>query len=118
MKTKEVKVSLANLCNGAVIERFDHVLAEILENVKDPNTDSDVVREINIKVKIKPDLDRDSVVFAFQITPKEAPLSSMIGIAELGRDAEGKMIAHEIERPVQMNLIDMAKGKKEAKNHD
>lgn len=117
MKTKEVKVSLINLCNGAVIERFDYILAEVLENVKDPNTDPDATREINIKIKIKPDLDRDRVVFAFQITPKEAPLSAMIGIAELGRDEHGKMIAHELDRPKQMSLIDM-KTKKEGTGND
>jgi hypothetical protein len=55
----EPSVSLQNLGGGAAIELFDLELQKVLENISDENTRPAVVREITLKVKIKPGDDRD-----------------------------------------------------------
>ena len=47
-------VSLENLGNGGVIEKFDHELQNVIANILDPNTPQDAKREISVKVTIKP----------------------------------------------------------------
>lgn len=53
MKDQE-DVTLSNLAGGGVVERFDDELKVVLKNMLDPNTTLGV-REVNLKVKIKPD---------------------------------------------------------------
>lgn len=55
--TNEEKTSLASLAQGAAIERFNDEMQRVLNNIVDPNT-AEGVREINLKVKIKPDESR------------------------------------------------------------
>jgi len=52
-------VSLASLCKGAAIERFDDELKKVLENMMDVNTGVGP-REIVLKVRLKPNDDRTS----------------------------------------------------------
>lgn len=104
MKTNEEKLSLTNLLQGAVVERFDIVLQDVLDNVHDLNCDADAVREINVKIKIKPSLDRDLIAYAANVVPKLAPLSSVVGKAEVGKDVKGNGEAYEIIPFVQQEL--------------
>lgn len=67
-------VSLATLANGAAIERFDHELQRVLENIADFNTDAKAVREVNLKVKIKPTDDRSFSVVDIIASSKIAPI--------------------------------------------
>lgn len=56
MKTE--LVSLANLANGAAVERFDYELQKVLDNIADPNTKTKAARTITLKVSIVPSEDR------------------------------------------------------------
>ena len=97
------KMSLTNIGNGAAVERFDIVLKEVLENMQDINTDVDFAREINLKVKFKPNIERQMGVIGITVTPKLAPLSSVVTYASLVTDIEGPE-AYEVEAPKQMSL--------------
>ena len=84
---REEPVTLATLCNGALLERFDVELSRVCENIMDINTDLDTVREIHIKVKIKPDDSRRKAAVAVQITSKMGALKGVgteIGIGSKG----------------------------------
>lgn len=104
MKTNEEKLSLTNILKGAIVERFDIVLQEVLDNIYDKNCDAEAVREITVKVKIKPTPDRDLIGYAAQIIPKLAPLSSVIGKAVIDKDVKGNGEAHEIMPFLQQEL--------------
>ena len=100
----EDKLSLANLAKGAVIERFDVVMQEVLGNIQDINTDAEFIREINVKVKIKPSPERDMMMMITQVVPKLAPLSSLLARAFVSKDVKGRGEAHEIHAPTQQDL--------------
>jgi hypothetical protein len=104
MKTNEERLSLTNLLQGAVVERFDIVLQEVLDNVHNLNCDADAVREITVKVKIKPSLDRDLIAYSANVVPKLAPLSSVVGKAVVDKDVKGNGVAHEIIPFIQQEL--------------
>jgi len=104
MHTCDEELSLSTMMEGAAIERFDVALYEILENIKDLNTDAEAVREITLKVKIKPDKERNFITFGMQVMSKPAPLSAIFSKAFVEKDAIGKIECREIEGPRQMEL--------------
>lgn len=51
---KKSRLTLANLCGGAVQEMVDRALDAVGKNITDPNMDPKKVREVNIKIKLAP----------------------------------------------------------------
>ena len=49
------------LMGGAVQEKFRIALAEVLSNVRDPNTKASAKREITLKITLAPDEDRKHI---------------------------------------------------------
>lgn len=83
MKDQE-DVTLSNLAGGGVVERFDDELKVVLKNMQDPNTTLGV-REVNLKVKIKPDQNRDIARLTVEVSSKLAPatpLETTVFVAE------------------------------------
>ncbi len=68
-------VTIANLANGACIERANLELERVLENIMDLNTSPGVCREVNLKIKIKPTDDRTVGGVTIQATSKLAPVT-------------------------------------------
>jgi hypothetical protein len=58
MFTNDYEVTLANVGNGAAEEVFREEWQKVMDNIADPNTKADAVREISIHLSIKPDTDR------------------------------------------------------------
>ncbi len=109
MQTNPEQMCLENLAGGALVERFDIVLHEALDNIHDVNRDAEFVREITMKVKIKPAPDRERLAIGFEVTPKLAPLSAVITTAVTGKDIEGNSEAYEMksyrQQPLPMNNV-------------
>jgi hypothetical protein len=56
---REIKeVELENLNGGAALELFADEWRRVMENIIDPNTRPDAVREITLRIKVKPDKTR------------------------------------------------------------
>jgi hypothetical protein len=104
MRVNDEKLSLTNICQGAAVERFDLVLGEVLANIVDKNTDAEVTREVTLKVKIKPDSDRQILDIDVQAVPKFAPLSPVSTRAVVETDVRGKAEAFEFVAPKQIDL--------------
>lgn len=68
----EQYVSLENLGEGAAVERFDHALSKVLENIQDLNTPAVQKREISLKMTIVPDEDRERGVVEIKVEAKLA----------------------------------------------
>ena len=51
------KLTLANICGGAVQEKVNRALEKVAENILDPNTDAGKKRTITLKITLKPDED-------------------------------------------------------------
>lgn len=64
------KVSLTTLNNGAAVELFQEEFEKVMRNINDVSVESDSVREIVLKVKIKPSKDRSSAATLIQASSK------------------------------------------------
>ena len=106
MDRKGRLVTLANLARGAAVERFDDAFGKICENILDPNTDTQI-REITLKVKIKPNENRDFCEATIKCEAKMAGATAVTTQFFIGRDAQG-IVATEYN-PQQLGLgIDAA----------
>ena len=104
---EESPVTLFNLADGAAAELFDEELSRVVANILDPNTDAECVREIALKIKIKPDSDRGMGSVAVQVTSKMGPVRGVGTRFFFGRKA-GKFIALE-NNPKQLTFDDNLK---------
>ena len=94
MWTSDEKISLANVRGGAVIEAFDEELAQVLDNINDPNTNPSAARELTLKLKIKPDDDRtisdiEFTVWPNKLAPRRIITGRMVIGGRCGRDIRG-----------------------------
>lgn len=95
MQQERGEVSLATLGGGMAIERFDHELARVLENIGDPNTDPKAVREITLKLRIKPSQDRSAGPVEIACTAKLAPVAPAASMMYISRGRDGVVRAFE-----------------------
>lgn len=102
--TVEEMVTLENLGHGAAVERFSDVLSRVLENIVDPNTSPTAVREVTMKVRIKPDKERTTAAVTYQVVGKLAPIQPEETTFFLGRTREGEVAALE-HNPKQLELF-------------
>jgi len=100
-------VTLDSLAGGGVLEKFQEALNRVILNIQDPNTKPDQVREITIKVKIKPTKSRDIGTVAFQVAEKLAPHEAIETQVLMGIE-NGHPIAREFygSDPRQMDIED------------
>lgn len=94
MEQKTEIVSLASISGGAVVERFDLALQEVLNNIIDPNTDAKKARTITLKFTVKPDEDREVCTVGISSETKLAPISQLNTHIFVGMD-KGKGVACE-----------------------
>jgi hypothetical protein len=87
-------VSLETLREGAVSERFNIALQEVLDNILDPNTEPEKARAITLKFSIKPNKDRDFCAVSISSDVKLAPISSLGTEFFIGKQ-NGKLVACE-----------------------
>lgn len=88
------KVSLQNLGGGAVAERFDLVLREVLQNILDLNTPAKQKRSITLTVTIIPNEDRTSGQVGIDLKSKLASIKPEATIIYFGKQ-NGEVTATE-----------------------
>ncbi len=80
-------LNLENVGLGAISEKFDDELIKIIENVLDPNTEAKTLREINIKLQIKPNPEnREMCEMKAIVSSKLAPTKTLVSILQVGID--------------------------------
>ena len=97
-------VNLANIGDGAAVELFEAELEKVLENIADPNTPADAVREITLKLKMKPDASRQVGAVGIQATSKLAPFNGAATTLFFTRNKEGGRTAL-MQDPAQPGLF-------------
>ncbi len=70
MKNKKLKKTFLELGGGAILERIDHEFARVMKNINDLNTDPVKTREINVKIKIQADHDRNNPSISATVSSK------------------------------------------------
>lgn len=118
----EQYVSLETLGGGpgkkssAAIELFNAEFQRVLDNCLDENTDPKKVREVALKVKIKPDLDRELCKVEIHASSKLAPVNPYPTQFFLGKDA-GRAVAVE-DDPKQRNIFTEIEKEKQKSTQD
>ena len=77
MSKKGNKASILEMARGAITERVDYAMGEIIQNILDPNTDPTKVRGLTLKLKFKPSASREFIQVDCVATPKLQPTTSV-----------------------------------------
>lgn len=90
-----IKVSLSELAEGALQERFNHELAKVAENCMDANTDAKKKRKITISITATTDDFRQDIYLDFETKSTLAPRES-VGTRILIDQAGDDIYANEL----------------------
>ncbi len=116
LKTSEEKLTLFNLGGGAAAEKFQNELEGVLENIMDPNTPPESVREIVLKVKIRANDARNQVSINITCDSKRAASWAFKTAALIGKD-RGRPVAQELVHMQQTlfggSVVELPKRKEE-----
>jgi hypothetical protein len=97
------KIDLTNLNSGAALDLFGREWEKVLDNIRDENTKPDAVREVTLKIKIKPSKDRSAAATLVQVTSRVAPVEPHEAFVVLDFDGE-KVTAFTTPNPKQGEL--------------
>ncbi len=94
------------LMGGAVQEKFRVALAEVLGNIRDPNTKATIKRSIILNIVIEPSANRDVAKMEVQVKTKTAPSMPAKTTIYLSWNDDGLVTASEKldQIPGQLNM--------------
>lgn len=89
-----IKVNLNTIGSGVLAELFEEDFSKILDNIGDENTKAEAVRELTLKIKIRPSENRGDAEIMITSSAKLAPVKPHKGILFMRRQS-GKVVAFE-----------------------
>jgi hypothetical protein len=92
-ETKD-RLSILNICRGAVPELFDREVAELMDNINDCNTDVGKKRKIVLEFDFEPFKDRSGATVTVQCKSKLAAVEAVEGNIFFARDAKNNVNAY------------------------
>lgn len=96
----EKMINLETLADGALAEKVNVALKEVLENIQDPNTDWKIKRGLTINIKFEAQEDRELALLDISTTTKLAPKKSVGTKIIIGTDGKGGVIASEFKKQI------------------
>lgn len=100
-------LSLQEFVGGALQEKVNVAMREVLSNMQNPDTAWKPKRQINIKLSFTQNEDRDDASVEVSVSTKTAPISPMITRMLIGKDLQsGEVYAQEYGKQIrgQMSL--------------
>ncbi|SJZ89295.1 hypothetical protein SAMN02745116_01758 [Pilibacter termitis] len=92
------ELNIAKLNDGIIQERFRYELDKVIENIKDPNVDSDKKRQIIITLDITPSNNFDSAInIEAVVKSKLLPEKTSKVVALYGEGMTGEMEVNELK---------------------
>lgn len=110
------KVNLETFAGGALQEKFDAAMEQVLENMLDPNTPWKNKRSITVNVTFEQNEDRDDTTVDVSVVPKLAAAKSIGTRMAIGKDIKtGRLYAEEYGSQIrgQISLDDLQEADKE-----
>jgi len=102
-----IEISLESIGHGALSEKFDDALIDVVKNTCDPNTDSTTKRKLVIELTFTPDKnDRTICKLDTKVTTKLGNTRPLESFVSMGFDSESGEIAAVESSPVQPTLFD------------
>lgn len=80
------RISMDDMCGGALLQRFNMEMAKIGRNIMDPNTDPRKPRKLTISLTFKADESRKSLTTSISTSSSLAPLEPISTIMLAGQD--------------------------------
>lgn len=68
--------SILELMDGGLMEMVDVELRRVMENINDENTRPDKAREISVKIKLTPNVNRDEISIQYDVGSKIVPIEA------------------------------------------
>ena len=102
-----IEISLESIGNGALSEKFDDALIDVVKNTCDPNTDATTKRKLVIELTFTPDKkDRTICKLDTKVTTKLGATRPLESFVSMGFDNDTGEIAAVESSPVQPTLFD------------
>lgn len=90
-------IDLNDFADGALSERFNLELQDIIENIMDPNTDATAKRSMRLDITFKPNPNRDVADVVIEAKKKLAPAVPVGTSIVMGADENGQMTGRELK---------------------
>ncbi|MEG3041572.1 MAG: replication terminator protein [Clostridium sp.] len=97
----EKMINLETFANGALAERMDQALKEVLENIADKNTDSNPKRKLTLEMIFASDEERELTEVTIAAKTKLAPRSSIATKIIIDKDLNGQVLGTEFKKQVK-----------------
>jgi hypothetical protein len=91
-------IDLEKFADGALAEKFNMALREVLSNITDPNTDYKVKRKLNIDMTLVSGEDRELTEVSIVCKTKLAPSKALATKIVIGTDGKGGILASEYQK--------------------
>ena len=100
------ETSILRMAMGALEERVNLVMQQVMENIQDPNTRADKKRGITITLEFLPNTERSDIRVTSVVKAKLEPTNPIASTFCLGHDDHGELIAAEMTTslPGQMRM--------------
>ena len=79
MQPEPINLTITNVCEGAVPERFLREIRAVLDNIADTNTSAEAKRKIVLTFELEPTADRRSAQVSFEVTSKTLGAEKKVG---------------------------------------
>lgn len=96
----EKMINLETLADGALAEKVNVALKEVLENIADPNTEWKTKRKLTVDITFVAQEDRELALLDIQTKTKLAPKKSVGTKIIIGTDGKGGIIASEFGKQI------------------
>ncbi|MBU3208560.1 replication terminator protein [Clostridium algidicarnis] len=93
-------INLETFAEGALAEKINIALKEVLENITDPNTDWKTKRKLTLEMTFVTGEDRELAEVAIVAKPKLAPKKAIGAKIIIGTDGKGGVLASEYKKQV------------------
>lgn len=96
----EKMINLEKFAEGALAEKMNIALKEVLGNIADPNTDFKIKRKLNLEMTFVSGEDRELAEVSIIAKTKLAPNKPIAAKIVIGTDGKGGILASEYKKQV------------------
>ena len=94
------KISLDKFAGGALAERVNDAIQQVLENIKDPNTDFKEKRKVTVDITFSSDEEREMSQVIVLAKTKLAPKAPVKSVILIDRDLNGEVLGTEFRKQI------------------
>lgn len=96
----ENMINLEKFADGALSEKMNMALKEVLENIADPNTDYSKKRKLTLEITFEPDEERELAALSIITKTKLVPTTPIATKIVIGTDGKGGILASEYKKQI------------------